>query len=425
MLSYFGFIHPPNGPLYTVGMKKLAYTLLAALILAIPMLVITAAAQSTQDLPTAPTVVQPRFPGATAQTPEAQTAQPQAAPVQDLTAMPANAEQTASAPQTTPATQAPAKPKTAAKPLDPASAFAPVTAAPPRQQPKTEVEQEQGDAEYRIGVDVDLVAMIFTAVDKKGHYIKDLKREEVRLLDEGKPPQRVEAFESETGLPLRVGLLIDASNSIRDRFRFEQDAAVEFLNQTLRRGNDQAFVVGFDSLSDLTQDFTDDTNMLARGVRVLRPGGGTALFDAIIQASDKLANTQVKGPARKAIILLSDGDDNQSRHTRAEAIEAALRADLIIFVISTNVSGNDRKGDKVLQQFAEQTGGRVFFPLRIEEVSNSFAEIQDELRSQYVLAYKPQNFIEDGRYRPVTLDAPGRPGVKLRARKGYYAPKRK
>ena len=401
-------------------MEKLAYTLLAALILAIP-----SAAQNPQDLPTAPSAAQPRFPGAPAQPPQAQSPKPQATPVQDLPAPPA-ATPTASTAQI-PATQTtPAKPKAAPTPMDPSSAFAPVTAAPPRVQHPNQVEPETGgDAEYRIGVDVDLVAMIFTAVDKKGHYIKDLKREDVRLLDEGKPPQRIEAFESETGLPLRVGLLIDASNSIRDRFRFEQDAAVEFLNQTVRRGNDQVFVVGFDSLSDLTQDFTDDTNMLARGVRVLRPGGGTALFDAVIQASDKLAHTQVKGPSRKAIILLSDGDDNQSRHTRAEAIEAALRADLIIFVISTNVSDSDRKGDKVLQQFAEQTGGRVFFPLRIEEVSNSFAEIQDELRSQYVVAYKPQNFEEDGRYRPVTLDAVGRSGVKLRARKGYYAPKRK
>jgi VWFA-related protein len=388
-------------------MEKLAYTLLAALILAIP-----SAAQNPQDLPTAPSAAQPRFPGAPAQPPQAQSPKPQATPVQDLPAPPA-ATPTASTAQI-PATQTtPAKPKAAPTPMDPSSAFAPVTAAPPRVQHPNQVEPETGgDAEYRIGVDVDLVAMIFTAVDKKGHYIKDLKREDVRLLDEGKPPQRIEAFESETGLPLRVGLLIDASNSIRDRFRFEQDAAVEFLNQTVRRGNDQVFVVGFDSLSDLTQDFTDDTNMLARGVRVLRPGGGTALFDAVIQASDKLAHTQVKGPSRKAIILLSDGDDNQSRHTRAEAIEAALRADLIIFVISTNVSDSDRKGDKVLQQFAEQTGGRVFFPLRIEEVSNSFAEIQDELRSQYVVAYKPQNFEEDGRYRPVTLDAVGRPGVK-------------
>jgi VWFA-related protein len=413
-------------------MEKLAYTLLAALILTVPL-----AAQSSQDLPVAPSAAQPRFPGAPAQPPQAQSAQPQATPVRDLPApppaaaaqdVPAQPAATQSAPTAQiPATQTtPAKPKAAPKPMDPSSAFAPVTAAPPRVQHPNQVEPETGgDAEYRIGVDVDLVAMIFTAVDKKGHYIKDLKREDVRLLDEGKPPQRIEAFESETGLPLRVGLLIDASNSIRDRFRFEQDAAVEFLNQTVRRGNDQVFVVGFDSLSDLTQDFTDDTNMLARGVRILRPGGGTALFDAVIQASDKLAHTQVKGPSRKAIILLSDGDDNQSRHTRAEAIEAALRADLIIFVISTNISDSDRKGDKVLQQFAEQTGGRVFFPLRIEEVSNSFAEIQDELRSQYVVAYKPQNFEEDGRYRPVTLDAVGRPGVKLRARKGYYAPKRK
>ncbi len=406
-------------------MKKLAYLLLAALTVAM-ILVVPAAAQNSQELPSAPSAVQPRFPGAAAQQPQAASTQPQA-DTQDLTAMPTSATQASTTPQTAPAAQpAPTKPKAAPKPLDPASAFAPVTAAPPRVQHPNQLEPETGgDAEYRIGVDVDLVAMIFTAVDKKGHYIKDLKREDVRLLDEGKPPKRIEAFESETGLPLRVGLLIDASNSIRDRFRFEQDAAVEFLNQTLRRGSDQAFVVGFDSLSDLTQDFTDDTNMLARGVRVLRPGGGTALFDAVIQASDKLSRTHVMGPARKAIILLSDGDDNQSRHTRAEAIEAALRADLIIFVISTNISDSDRKGDKVLQQFAEQTGGRVFFPLRIEEVSNSFAEIQDELRSQYVVAYKPQNFEGDGRYRPVTLDAVGRPGVKLRARKGYYAPKRK
>ncbi len=406
-------------------MKKLAYLLLAALTVAM-ILVVPAAAQNSQELPSAPSAVQPRFPGAAAQQPQAASTQPQA-DTQDLTAMPTSATQASTTPQTAPAAQpAPTKPKAAPKPLDPASAFAPVTAAPPRVQHPNQLEPETGgDAEYRIGVDVDLVAMIFTAVDKKGHYIKDLKREDVRLLDEGKPPKRIEAFESETGLPLRVGLLIDASNSIRDRFRFEQDAAVEFLNQTLRRGSDQAFVVGFDSLSDLTQDFTDDTNMLARGVRVLRPGGGTALFDAVIQASDKLSRTHVMGPARKAIILLSDGDDNQSRHTRAEAIEAALRADLIIFVISTNVSGSDRKGDKVLQQFAEQTGGKVFFPLRIEDVSNSFAEIQDELRSQYLVAYKPQNVDEDGRYRPVTLDAPGHPGVKLRARKGYYAPKRK
>jgi VWFA-related protein len=157
-------------------------------------------------------------------------------------------------------------------------------------------------------------------------------------------------------------------------------------------------------------------------VRVLRPGGGTALHDAVFQASEKLAKSSLRGPARRAIILLSDGDDNQSRHTREEAIEAALRAEVIIYVISTNVTGEDKRGDKVLMRYAEATGGRVFFPLRIEEVSNAFAEIQDELRSQYVVAYKPEDFQQDGRYRAISINAPDRPNVKIRARKGYYAP---
>jgi len=293
-------------------------------------------------------------------------------------------------------------------------------------QPAQPAPQEQEDAgEFRIGVDVDLVDLIFTATDKHGHFIKDLKKENIRLLDEGKPPISISAFESETGLPLRVGLLIDSSNSIRDRFRFEQDAAVEFLHQVVRPNSDMAFVVGFDSLSDLTQDFTDNTDMLARGVRVLRPGGGTALHDAVFQASEKLAKAPIRGPSRRAIILLSDGDDNQSRHLREEAIAAALRAEVIIYVISTNITGSDKKGDKILMRYAEATGGRVFFPLRIEEVANAFAEIQDELRSQYVIAYKPQNFAPDGRYHAISIDTPGRTNVKIRARKGYYAPNKK
>jgi VWFA-related protein len=305
------------------------------------------------------------------------------------------------------------------------SSGTPTPQSPEPAAPQTQSRQPEPapNGEFRIGVEVDLVDLIFTATDKHGRFIKDLKRDDIRLLDEGKPPVRIEAFESETGLPLRVGLLIDASNSIRDRFRFEQDAAVEFLNQIVRLNSDRAFVIGFDSTSDLTQDYTDNTDALARGVRVLRPGGGTALNDAVLQASEKLGTAPVRGPARRAIILLSDGDDNQSRHTREEAIEAALRAEVIIYVISTNVTGEDKKGDKVLMRYAEATGGRVFFPLRIEEVANAFAEIQDELRSQYVIAYKPQGFAADGRYRAISLDTPKRSNVKLRARKGYYAPK--
>ena len=411
---------------YTLNvMNKLVSALFAA-----GLFVSSAAlAQNTQDLPSAPSAVQPRFPGAPAQPQKPAEAQPAPSPegtpgdAATLTTLPPSTSAPAPAPEAAPAAQSSAAGQSSQKPSteksgDPSTLFAPLSVAPP--EPKTKEPDEKAD--FRIGVDVDLVDLIFTATDKHGRFIKDLKKDDLRLLDEGKPPVRIEAFESETGLPLRVGLLIDSSNSIRDRFRFEQDAAVEFLHQVVRHSADQAFVIGFDSLSDLTQDYTDNTDALARGVRVLRPGGGTALHDAVYLASEKLSNTAVHGPSRRAIILLSDGDDNQSRHTREEAIQAALKADVIIYVISTNISGSDKKGDKVLMRYADQTGGRVFFPLRMEEVSNAFAEIQDELRSQYVLAYKPQNFAQDGRYRAIALDAPGRQNVKIRARRGYYAP---
>lgn len=312
--------------------------------------------------------------------------------------------------------------QTQALPSAPAAQNSTASQGAPKPAGSSEAEEP---GEYRIGVEVDLVDVVFTATDKHGHFVKDLKQSDIRLLDEGKPPAEIEAFESETGLPLRVGLLIDASNSIRDRFRFEQAAAVEFLQQVVRPKSDLAFVIGFDSETDLTQDYTDNAEALASGVQVLRPGGGTALHDAVMAACEKLSKAPVAGSARRAIILLSDGDDNQSRHTREEAIEAALHAGVIVYVIDTDVTESNKKGDKVLTRYAEATGGRVFFPLTIEDVSKAFREIQDELRSQYVLAYKPQNFAEDGSYHAITIDAPNRSNVKIRARKGYYAPKGK
>lgn len=375
--------------------------------------------QSTQELPSAPEALQPRFPGAPAPAP----AEPaQAKPVPSHTPAPA---QPAPPLTTLPgaSTAAPAQ-DSAAKPQSqpPAPASAPKEAPPPAQPPAGPLaDVETGD--FRIGVSVDLVNLIFTATDKHGRFIKDLKQEDIRLLDEGKPPVRIQAFESESGLPLRVGLLVDASNSIRERFRFEQEAAIEFLHQVVRPKSDQAFVIGFDSVAELTQDYTDNLDSLAHGIHVLRPGGGTALHDAVFAACEKLAKARVAGSARRAIIVLSDGDDNQSRHTREEAVEAALRAEVIIYVIDTAVTESNSKGEKVLRRYADATGGRVFFPLRIQEVTTAFKEIQDELRSQYVLAYKPENFVQNGSYRSIVLEVPKRSNVKIRVRKGYYAPK--
>ena len=271
---------------------------------------------------------------------------------------------------------------------------------------------------------VEEVNVIFTVTDKHGKFIKNLKEQDFRFLDDKKPPVALKDFRSETDLPLRVGLLIDASNSIAMRFRFEQEAATEFLNQIVRPKSDLAFVIGFDTTAEVTQDFTDDAEKLSRGIHVLRPGGGTALYDAVYYACrDKLAKAPVSGPVRRAIILLSDGDDNQSRVTREEAIEMAQRAEVIIYAISTNTA--DMKGlpgDKVLERMAEATGGRAFFPFKIQDVANAFTEIQEELRSQYQVAYKPADFLPNGKYRSIEIVADNKK-FKVRARKGYFAPR--
>jgi Ca-activated chloride channel homolog len=270
---------------------------------------------------------------------------------------------------------------------------------------------------------VNEVNVVFTVTDKHGRYVKDMKRDDFKILDDSRPAEEIRSFRSETDLPLQVGLLIDASNSVRDRFRFEQEAAIEFLSQTIRRKYDQAFVVGFDVTPEVTQDFTDDTEALSNGVRALRPGGGTALYDALYFACrDKLLKSQTQNQVRRAIILLSDGDDNQSHVTREEAIEMAERAEVVVYTISTNLSGSGSHGDKILERIADATGGRAYVPFQLTEVANAFAAIQEELRSQYAVSYKPAEFRADGKFRTIEIAARNQKGLHVRSRRGYYAP---
>ncbi len=287
-------------------------------------------------------------------------------------------------------------------------------------------DQGAGNGEVpKIRVGTNEVNVVFTVTDKHGKRVTDLKQNDFRIVDDNKPVVEIRSFRAEANLPLQVGLLIDASSSVRDRFKFEQEAAIEFLNQTVRKRYDLAFVVGFDATPEVTQDFTDDTERLGHGVRELRPGGGTALYDALYYACrDKLLKEPQNGPTRRAIILLSDGDDNQSHVTREEAIEMAQRAEAIVYAISTNVSGTKGQGDKVLERIADATGGRAFFPFQIREVANAFAEIQDELRSQYAVSYKPADFKTDGRFRTIEIVANDRKTFRVRARRGYYSPVR-
>lgn len=314
-------------------------------------------------------------------------------------------------------------PPAASKPLaQPTAAAKEATSPAPIASPAAE--EDTGPPLATIVKRVDEVNVVFTVTDKHRRFVKNLSQTDFRVLDDGKPPQALVHFRRETDLPLRVGLLVDASSSIRERFKFEQEASIEFFSQIIRPKFDKAMVVGFDSTSEVTQDFTDQTELLSKGVRMLRPGGGTALFDALYLACrDKLAKSDPGIAVRRAVVILSDGEDNQSHATREEAIEMALRAEVVVYAISTNISGGERTGDKVLERIAEATGGRVFFPFRIEDVANDFAAIQDELRSQYAIAYKPAAFAFDGRFRAIEISTLDKK-YRVRSRKGYYAPAR-
>ncbi|MGO9086873.1 MAG: VWA domain-containing protein [Candidatus Sulfotelmatobacter sp.] len=325
---------------------------------------------------------------------------------------------------TAPSASTPASPSAGPASANPAPANPAAASAAAEQTPKPASDTAPADDRVlTIKVPSNEVNVVFTVTDKHGKRVTDLKQSDFRVMDDNRPPDEIRSFHAETNLPLQVGLLIDASNSVRDRFKFEQESAIEFLNQTVRRNYDLAFVVGFDVTPEVTQDFTDNTEALAHGVHELRPGGGTALYDALYYACrDKLLQASKATPVRRAIILLSDGEDNQSHVTREEAIEMAQRAEAIVYTISTNVSGSKGAGDKVLERIADATGGRAFFPFQIRDVADAFAEIQDELRSQYAMSYKPADLKKDGHYRTIEIVANDRKNFRVRSRRGWYSP---
>jgi VWFA-related protein len=270
---------------------------------------------------------------------------------------------------------------------------------------------------------VDEVNVLFIATDRHGKFVRNLNQKDFAILDDHKPPQAIVNFRRETDLPIELGLLIDTSGSVRGRFDFEQDAAATFLQNTVRPNFDKAFVVGFNGHSQMMQDFTDSAALLAAAVHRLQDGGGTALYDAIYRAChDHLIKDHEDHPSRRAIVVVSDGEDNQSEFSEAQAVEMAQRAEVIVYAISTDDSGLILRGDKVLERIAGATGGRAFFPFRTKDIKNSFAAIEDELRSQYIISYHPADFEADGRYRPIEITALKK-DLQVRSRKGYYAPR--
>ena len=270
---------------------------------------------------------------------------------------------------------------------------------------------------------VDEVNVLFIATDRHGKFVRNLNEKDFAILDDHKPPQSIVNFRRETDLPIELGLLIDTSGSVRGRFDFEQDAAVSFLQNTVRPNFDKAFVVGFNGHSQMMQDFTDNAALLSAAVHRMQDGGGTALYDAIYRAChDNLIKDHEDHPSRRAIVVVSDGEDNQSDFSEAQAIEMAQRAEVIIYAISTDDSGLILRGDKVLQRIADATGGRAFFPYKMKDIKNSFAAIEDELRSQYIISYHPADFEANGHFRPIEITALKK-DLQVRSRRGYYAPR--
>lgn len=330
---------------------------------------------------------------------------------------PAPTQNAAPPAQTTPAqtTIAPTPDGTQTPALTTPPAAAPGAATP------QESDQKPVSVAPTLRTSVREVNLVFTVTDSKGHFITGLKQESFGLLDDGRPPERVTNFTQQINLPLRVGVMLDTSNSIRQRFNFEQDAATEFFLKVLHP-QDAAFVEGFDVRQELVQDYTNNLDKLNTAVHKLRPGGGTAFFDALYLACrDQMLTLKSSTPIRKAIIVVSDGHDNQSRVRENDAIKMCQRAETNVYAISTNISPTRDQADEILRRIAESTGGRAFYPNKIEDVAVGFGRIEEELRSQYLLRYTPSQFKDDGSFRTIYLVSRD-PRYHVTTRKGYFAP---
>ena len=293
------------------------------------------------------------------------------------------------------------------------------TFAAPAQKPSASPEPD----DTRIVLEVNRVNVLFTVSDKKGRFVTDLNKNDFEIF-ENKKAQNILEFAAESDLPLRLAILIDTSNSIRDRFRFQQEAATRFVDGVIRPHQDKATIVSFDTAAELVADLTDNVESLDKAIENLRPGGGTALYDAIFFACrDKLMQDQPLHKFRRAMVIISDGEDNNSRYTRDQALEMAQKADVVVYTISTNITRVPTDGDKIMKYFASETGGLSFFPFKAEDLTQSFENIANELRHQYNVLYRPEPLKQDGLYHTVDIRVRGRKDLVVRARKGYYAPK--
>jgi Ca-activated chloride channel homolog len=275
---------------------------------------------------------------------------------------------------------------------------------------------------YTLRTSVDETALFFS-VSNHGHMVNDLQLADIKVVDDNKPPQKVITFLPQSKLPLRLGLLIDTSGSVQDRFTFEKHAAEKFLQRVLNGTSDLGFVAGFSVETTVTRDFVADPAELAKGIEKLNNGGGTSLFDAVTFGCEKLAAYPEEGRVARVLVILSDGEDNSSHRSLKQAIERAEDTGVTVYAVSTaDDVGAKTDADKILQALAERSGGEALFPGDMTTFAHSLDKLRDLIRSRYLLAYRAAGFEPNGKYRPVHIIAE-RDGKRMQVhvRKGYYA----
>jgi VWFA-related protein len=299
------------------------------------------------------------------------------------------------------------------------------------------------DAPATIKVDVDIVNVLASVRDKKGTLIPSLEKSDFTVFEDGKQ-QSIKYFTRETDLPLTIGLLIDVSGSQRNLIDIERNAASQFFAKVLRK-KDEAFLISFGEEAELLQDYTGSPQLLTRGLNDLRvssgvgglhpgpvptAGGprGTVLYDAVYLAANDKLKTEV---GRKVIVVITDGEDQGSRLTLSQAVEAAQKADAVVYGIYYydpsaygrgfgGFSFGGGAGEGVLRKMSDETGGHVYRVDRKNTLDVVFQQLQDEMRSQYAIGYTPSNDVKDGTYRKIDIKLANK-DLKPQARKGYYA----
>jgi Ca-activated chloride channel homolog len=276
-----------------------------------------------------------------------------------------------------------------------------------------------------IRVKVEEVAMLFAVTDH-GKSVTNLSPSDIQILDDGRPPGAILGFHNITQLPLRIGLVIDMSNSITERFVFEEAAAGKFLETVVTDKNDLAFVIGFNCSVLLAQDFTSDQTLTARALKQLAPGGGTALWDAVAFAADKLASRPEAQPVARILVVISDGENNSGSVSLQQAVWAAQRGEVAVYTVSTKEGSKNEfdplVGTPALKTLSAQTGGSTFTSVSLGDLERRLADLQQVLRGRYLVYYTPSSTQTDGRFHAVDIKAE-KDGHRLRvyARKGYYA----